>query len=109
MRSLPPPANFKALPFNGEYLDGPLRSALTALARFMMGDAFWVLAMGISVLLIFSRKTDRYDGGTQKLEKWYALLCYGLPSIPAVIYLILDHVLSTPIIGSATVSTPISC
>lgn len=37
------------------------------------------------------------------LDKWYLLFAYGLPAVPALTYVVLDHV-GHPIIGPATVS-----
>jgi hypothetical protein len=38
------------------------------------------------------------------MEKWYFLLCFGLPGIPALAYLILDATKGTDFYGNAIVS-----
>jgi hypothetical protein len=68
---------------------------------FMMADSFWVFSMAINVFLVFwfgyNAQRLRY------LEKWYLLFAYGLPAIPPIIYIILDHHSRTRVMGSATV------
>ncbi|KAF2735095.1 hypothetical protein EJ04DRAFT_492119 [Polyplosphaeria fusca] len=68
---------------------------------FMMADSLWVFAMALNVMLVFFRGFNSRQ--LRKLEMWYFLCCYGLPGIPAITYLIMDHTRQDPIIGSATI------
>jgi len=57
------------------------------LEMFMQSDPMWSLAMAINVYLVFFK---RYDAHRLKKLYWvYALLCYGLPFIPAMVCLLL--------------------
>jgi hypothetical protein len=58
--------------------------------------------MALNVWLVF---IQGYDGRRlRRLEKWYILFAYGLPSIPAIAYLIHDHLRMEPhIYGPAIV------
>lgn len=40
----------------------------------------------------------------RKYEKYYILACYGIPFIPAILYIILDVTMDTGIYGPAVVS-----
>lgn len=58
--------------------------------------------MAMNVFLVFW-----YGHNAQELyylEKWYFLFAYGVPAVPPIIYVILDHHSSTHVIGPATVS-----
>lgn len=57
--------------------------------------------MATNVLLVFWRGYDAQQ--LRYLEKWYLLLAYGMPAIPPMIYVILDHHTKSRIIGPATV------
>jgi hypothetical protein len=57
--------------------------------------------MAINVFLTF-QTTVRVN--LRKMEKWYFLLCFGLPGIPALTYLILDTTKGTDFYGDAIVS-----
>lgn len=59
--------------------------------------------MATNVFLVFWRGYDALQ--LRHLEKWYLLLAYGVPAIPPLIYVILDHVRDVPILGPATVSS----
>ncbi|KAF1913937.1 hypothetical protein BDU57DRAFT_407653, partial [Ampelomyces quisqualis] len=82
--------------------------ALTALCEFqgvliqwfMMADSLWVFCMATNVLLVFWRGYDATQ--LRHLEKWYMLVAYGIPAIPPMIYVILDHQKEVPILGPAT-------
>ena len=86
---------------------------------FMMADSFWVLmtsncfqvlancpiqvlCMATNVFLVFFWGYDSLQ--LRHLEKWYLLLSYGIPAIPALTYVILDHS-GHRIMGPATVSS----
>jgi hypothetical protein len=58
--------------------------------------------MATNVFLVFWRGYDALQ--LRHLEKWYLLLAYGLPAIPPLVYVILDHMWEVPILGPATVS-----
>lgn len=61
--------------------------------------------MAMNVFLVFWRGYDAVQ--LRHLEKWYLLLAYGLPVIPPLVYVILDHVRPMPILGPATVRQPV--
>ncbi|ODA78540.1 hypothetical protein RJ55_05921 [Drechmeria coniospora] len=52
---------------------------------FMPADAFWTLAMAINVYLTFYYKFDAER--LRKMELWYLISCYGIPFIPAFVYI----------------------
>ncbi|EHK97013.1 putative Cyclic AMP receptor-like protein A [Glarea lozoyensis 74030] len=51
---------------------------------FMPADAYWTLAMACNVWLTFYRKYDKSQ--LRALEKYYILLCYGIPLVPALVF-----------------------
>jgi hypothetical protein len=57
--------------------------------------------MATNVFLVFWRGYDAQQ--LRHLEKWYLLLAYGMPAIPPLVYVILDHTRSTRILGPATI------
>lgn len=57
--------------------------------------------MATNVFLVFFHGYDSQQ--LRHLEKWYLLFAYGVPAIPALTYVILDHT-GRRIIGPATVS-----
>lgn len=69
---------------------------------FMMADALWVFCMATNVFLVFWQGHNAQE--LYYLEKWYFLFAFGLPAIPPMIYVILDHHSDSHIIGTATVS-----
>ena len=70
-------------------------------ARFMPADALWMLALATNVYLTFFHKY----GETQlrALEWRYLLLCYGVPFVPALVYIFVHTAARGKIYGSATV------
>ncbi|KAI9683914.1 MAG: hypothetical protein M1829_004249 [Trizodia sp. TS-e1964] len=52
---------------------------------FLPADACWTLAMALNVYLTFFRKYSAAD--LRRLEIKYILACYGIPFIPALVYL----------------------
>jgi hypothetical protein len=62
--------------------------------------------MALNVLLVFFHGYDSRQ--LHHLEKWYFLFSYGVPAIPAITYIILDHHGPQRMIGPATVSQPVS-
>ncbi|KAF1841632.1 family A G protein-coupled receptor-like protein [Cucurbitaria berberidis CBS 394.84] len=66
---------------------------------FMMADSLWVFCMALNVFLVFFYAYDSHQ--LRHLEKWYLLFAYGVPAIPALIYVILDHT-GHRILGPAT-------
>ncbi|KAF1945071.1 G protein coupled receptor family protein [Clathrospora elynae] len=71
----------------------------TLIQWFMMADSFWVLCMAMNVFLVFFYGYDAQQ--IRHLEKFYFAFSYGIPGIPALTYLILDHT-GHRIMGSAT-------
>jgi hypothetical protein len=58
--------------------------------------------MAVNVFLTFNTKDG--PANVRKLERWYPLLCYGIPAVPALTYLLLDLNDKTDFYGNATVS-----
>ncbi|KAJ9654870.1 hypothetical protein H2198_006143 [Neophaeococcomyces mojaviensis] len=66
---------------------------------FMPADALWTFAMACNVWLSFFRS---YDATTlRRLEFKYLLACYGLPFIPAFVYLFVETYERGKVYGSA--------
>ncbi len=59
--------------------------------------------MALNVYLTFFKNYDAI--GLRALEKWYIVFCYGLPFVPALIFLLLDATRNTGIYGNATVGS----
>lgn len=72
----------------------------------MFADALWTLAMAVNAYLVIFRKYDIED--LKRLEKWYLLVCYGLPFIPAFAFCFVDDGSKGRMFGSATVSISLS-
>jgi len=51
----------------------------------MPADAYWTFAMACNVYLTFYRKYDAEK--LRSLEKFYFMFCYGIPFVPAFIYI----------------------
>jgi hypothetical protein len=72
----------------------------------MFADAVWTLAMACNVYLVVFYKFETRD--LQRLEKWYLLICYGLPFIPAFAFCFVKDDIKGRIFGNATVSNSLS-
>lgn len=71
--------------------------------RFMPADALWTFAMACNVWLSFFRN---YDSATfRRLEYKYILACYGIPFVPAFVYLFIRTEDRDRIYGPAVVCT----
>lgn len=57
--------------------------------------------MAVNVFLTF--QTTNISVDIKKLEKWYFVICFGLPAIPALTFLLLDVISKTNYYGDATV------
>lgn len=73
---------------------------------FLFADAMWTFAMAINVYLVVFRKYDADD--LKRLEKWYLLVCYGVPFIPALVFCFVQDRNRGRMFGSATVSICVS-
>lgn len=67
---------------------------------FMPADAYWTLAMACNVWLTFYRKYDKTQ--LRRLEKYYIILCYGIPLIPAIAFLFIQSARNGHMYGNAT-------
>lgn len=76
--------------------------AIDQAIRFMMADSMWVFCMALNVMLVFFHQYD--SRRLRELEKWYLIFGYGIPFVPAVIYLIVERTTQQRIYGPATVS-----
>lgn len=68
---------------------------------FFGSDAFWIFCMAFNVYMtLFHQYTSR---DLKKLEWRYFLFCYGVPFVPALVFLILTSEGTAKIYGSSTV------
>lgn len=67
----------------------------------MQSDPWWSLAMATNVYLVFFYRFDAAQ--LKKLYPYYALICYGLPFIPAMVCLFVKNDKKGKIYGNATV------
>ncbi|KAI1799824.1 family A G protein-coupled receptor-like protein [Daldinia bambusicola] len=67
---------------------------------FLPADAFWTLAMAFNVYLTFYHKFDA--ARLRMMEKWYLLICYGIPFIPALTYVFVRTESAGRMYGNAT-------
>jgi hypothetical protein len=66
----------------------------------MPADAYWTLAMACNVWLIFYRKYEKEE--LENLEKYYVLLCYGIPLVPAIAFFAVKSQSKGRMYGDAT-------
>lgn len=67
--------------------------------RFMPADAYWTLAMAVNVYLTFYYKFDAV--ALRRMEIPYLLLCYGVPFIPAFVFIFVKDHGGTRVYGNA--------
>ena len=68
----------------------------------MPADALFTFAMACNVYLTFFRQYDAVS--LRKLEWRYLAICYGLPFVPALVFLFIDTAGRGKVYGSANVS-----
>lgn len=68
---------------------------------FIPADSLWTLCMALNVYLTFFKNYTASN--LRNLEKWYLLFCYGVPFVPALVYLLLDAGGKYGIYGPATI------
>lgn len=75
--------------------------------RFLPADALWTFAMACNVYLSFFRQ---YDSAQLKGLEWkYLGACYGVPFIPAIVFLFVSTPSRGKVFGGAVVRlTPFS-
>jgi len=67
--------------------------------RFMQSDPWWSFAMAVNVYLVFFFNASP---STFRRYLWiYAIVCFGLPMVPAIVCLVADN--GESIYGDATV------
>ncbi|UKZ65941.1 uncharacterized protein TrAtP1_007130 [Trichoderma atroviride] len=75
------------------YIDSPNSAGCQAQAfliqTFMPADVYWTLAMAINVYLTFYHKYDAR--ALRRIEPIYLLCCYGLPFIPAFVFIFIKN------------------
>lgn len=85
------------------YIDSPNSAGCQAQAfliqTFMPADVYWTLAMAINVYLTFYHKYDAR--ALRRIEPIYLLCCYGLPFIPAFVFIFIKDQGGTRIYGPA--------
>lgn len=80
---------------------GPLCQFQSFLIQmFMPADAYWTLAMACNVFLTFYYKFDAEQ--LRRLEVYYLICCYGVPFIPAFVYIFAKAEGKGHIYGNAT-------
>ncbi|KAI9742790.1 MAG: hypothetical protein M1818_003519 [Claussenomyces sp. TS43310] len=67
---------------------------------FLVADAFWTLAMALNVYLTFYYKFDAER--LRSMEKWYLLVCYGLPFIPGFVFIWISQRNGVRVYGNAS-------
>ncbi|KAF5017891.1 hypothetical protein F66182_10149 [Fusarium sp. NRRL 66182] len=67
---------------------------------FMPADAFWTLSMAINVYLTFYYKFDARK--LRKMEIPYLVGCYGIPFVPAFVYVFVKNREGQRVYGNAT-------
>ncbi|TDZ21458.1 G-protein coupled receptor 1 [Colletotrichum sidae] len=67
---------------------------------FMPADAFWTLTMAINVYLTFYFKFDAER--LRRMEIPYLIGCYGVPFIPALVYVFVTNGQGEKVYGNAT-------
>ncbi|RGP64420.1 hypothetical protein FSPOR_7950 [Fusarium sporotrichioides] len=67
---------------------------------FMPADAFWTLTMAINVYLTFYYKFDARR--LRKMEIPYLIACYGIPFVPAFVYIFIKNDDGQRMYGNAT-------
>jgi hypothetical protein len=65
----------------------------------MPADAFWTLAMAINVYLTFYYRFDVQR--LRRMEIPYMFVCYGIPLIPALVYIFLENREGNSVYGDA--------
>lgn len=68
--------------------------------RFMPADAYWTMAMACNVFLTFYYKFGAEQ--LRRLEIYYLILCYGVPLIPAFVFIFIKTQRKGSIYGNAT-------
>lgn len=66
----------------------------------MPADALWTFVMACNVWLTFYHKYDAEQ--LRRLEKWYLLVCYGIPFVPAIVFVFATAPSKGHIYGNAT-------
>ena len=66
----------------------------------MPADALWTLAMAINVYLTFYHKFNAER--LRKLNKFYIMACYGIPFLPAFVFLFVKSHEGQRVYGDAT-------
>ena len=72
--------------------------------RFLPADALWTFAMACNVYLSFFRQYD--PSQLRGLEWRYLIACYGIPFVPAFIFLFIDSGDRGKVYGDAVVCKP---
>ena len=67
--------------------------------RFMSADAYWTCAMPCNVWLTFYHRFTAED--LRRIERWYFLVCYGIPFIPAFAFIWISDSAGKRIYGDA--------
>ncbi|KAE8443801.1 hypothetical protein EG329_001395 [Mollisiaceae sp. DMI_Dod_QoI] len=67
---------------------------------FLPADALWTFVMALNVFLTFYRSYNAAD--LRRLEKWYAVFCYGIPFVPAIVFLFVKNSEQGYMYGNAT-------
>ncbi|KAL1961462.1 hypothetical protein VTO42DRAFT_190 [Malbranchea cinnamomea] len=81
--------------------DGPLCDFQAFFLQWFVGaDAFWIFCMALNVYLTLFRQYSPAD--LKKLEWIYFVACYGIPFVPALVFLFIKSEKRGRVYGSAT-------
>lgn len=80
---------------------------MLTVSSWMPSDPLWALCMAVNIYLAFYHHYSGKD--LKRLEKWYFVVCYGLPLIPAVVLLCIKTEERGRIYGAAVVFDSYQC
>ncbi|OAA77503.1 GPCR, family 2-like protein [Akanthomyces lecanii RCEF 1005] len=83
----------------GDILSAGCQFQAFLIQMFMPADAYWTLAMAVNVYLTFYYKFDAV--ALRRMEIPYLLLCYGVPFIPAFVFIFVKDQGGTRVYGNA--------
>lgn len=86
--------------FDSNVCDTSQALGLINLLRFMPADAYWTLAMACNVFLTFYHKFDGEQ--IRRLEVYYLICCYGVPFVPAFVFIFIKTQRRGHVYGNAT-------
>ncbi|KAJ6779342.1 hypothetical protein PWT90_04280 [Aphanocladium album] len=83
----------------GDILSAGCQFQAFLIQMFMPADAYWTLAMAVNVYLTFYYKFDAVS--LRRMEIPYLVLCYGVPMIPAFVFIFVKDSDGVRVYGNA--------